>query len=452
MSRERFEGFPFLCFCKFLPLLFSSLHLSLVFLDFFFCCLFFFSSLTLNGFFKLEVTEEWCQELLTEYGNVEQNGFTLGSFTKYLLSPEVNSPFDPFHMRQTHDMEYPLSNYFINSSHNTYLEGDQLQGLSSADQYGRVLQLGCRCVELDIWDGPNEPIVTHGGTKTSKILAVEVLRAVRLYAFQESEFPVILSIENHCGVAQQQKFADDLRDILGPLIPPSFSSLELNCLPSPRELAGKILLKGNATCPQLEQMIHLSSKSLSPSQFEADMMRKPWQMISKSEAELSEYEDHQLKRYNERCITRVYPAGARIDSSNYNPTKAWSLGCQLVAMNFQRGGPEMNMNQVKFAENGNCGYLLKPPYLRGLQPGEFDQSSLSVSIRIISARHIPKPRVEDATIGIQKIEKKSRIFLNSVRIVFDFPLFSPLSFLSTSSFLLSSPFNCFLSLDLQVPL
>jgi len=361
------------------------------------------------------VTPEWCEELLTEYGNPDRQGFTLGSFTKYLLSPEVNAPFDPYHLRQTHDMNYPLSCYFINSSHNTYLEGGQLLGNSSVDQYANVLQLGCRCIELDLWDGPGDrPIITHGGTKTSKIYAVDVLKAIRMYAFQQSEFPVILSIENHLSVTQQQIFADDLKQLLGNLIPPSFISQDVSDLPSPRSLAGKVLLKGGATCPQLEQMIHFTSKQLSPNQFETDMDRKSWQMISKSEDELSEYQENQLKTYNEQYLSRVYPSGSRIDSSNFNPTKAWALGCQLVALNFQRGGPEMSMNQVKFSENGNCGYLLKPPYLRGLKSGTFDSSALSVTIQIISARHIPKPKVEDNTLGIQKMERKSRLFLNSV--------------------------------------
>ncbi|KAM4057078.1 phosphatidylinositol-specific phospholipase c, X domain-containing protein [Hirsutella rhossiliensis] len=51
------------------------------------------------------------------------------------------------------DLSWPLASYFISSSHNTYLTGNQLSSDSTTESYTNVLLRGCRCVEVDVWDG-----------------------------------------------------------------------------------------------------------------------------------------------------------------------------------------------------------------------------------------------------------------------------------------------------------
>ncbi|KAM6240850.1 1-phosphatidylinositol 4,5-bisphosphate phosphodiesterase eta-2 isoform 1-T1 [Porphyrio hochstetteri] len=197
----------------------------------------------------VNVTKEHCLEIISKFEpcleNKKEGALGIDGFTNYMRSPSGDI-FNPEHYQVNQDMSYPLSHYFITSSHNTYLMGDQLMSQSRVDMYAWVLQSGCRCVEVDCWDGPDgEPIVHHGYTLTSKILFKDVIETINKYAFIKNEYPVILSIENHCSVVQQKKMAQYLTEILGDKLDlSSVHSDDATKLPSPASLKGKILVKG----------------------------------------------------------------------------------------------------------------------------------------------------------------------------------------------------------------
>ncbi|XP_055970289.1 1-phosphatidylinositol 4,5-bisphosphate phosphodiesterase eta-1 [Sorex fumeus] len=202
------------------------------------------------------VTTEDCLDIIRTFEVSEENraNGVLGieGFTHFLRSPACDV-FNPQHRTVHQDMEQPLSSYYIAASHNTYLTGDQLLSQSRADMYARVLQDGCRCVEVDCWDGPDgEPVVHHGYTLTSKILFRDVVETINRAAFEKNDFPVILSLENHCSVPQQRKLARYLKEILRDKLDLSAVHMgDAGQLPSPQSLRGKILLKSKKLPPHL---------------------------------------------------------------------------------------------------------------------------------------------------------------------------------------------------------
>lgn len=104
------------------------------------------------------------------------------------------------------------------------------------------------CVELDFWNGKlDEPIIVHGYTFVPEITARDVLEAIAESAFKTSDYPVILSFENHCNPRQQAKIANYCREIFGDMLldkPLESHPLEANSeLPPPSMLKRKIIIK-----------------------------------------------------------------------------------------------------------------------------------------------------------------------------------------------------------------
>ncbi|XP_028285247.1 1-phosphatidylinositol 4,5-bisphosphate phosphodiesterase beta-3 isoform X2 [Parambassis ranga] len=416
---------------------------------------------------KREQVRQIMERYETNISQLERDQISLQAFSRY-LGGEENSLVPPERLDIIDDMNQPLSHYFINSSHNTYLTVGQLTGLSSVEMYRQVLLTGCRCVELDCWKGrpqDEEPYITHGFTMTTEIPFKEVIEAIAESAFKTSPYPVILSFENHVDSAKQQaKMAEYCRTIFGDalLIDPleKYPLIPGQLLPSPQEMMGKILIKNkkkhphhrpsesgsirrkepgeqsspNNDCPLTDgegsQLLSNGEEKLAERMVKDSEPRKSIGGEGESEEEEEEEPVTELKKpntdegtassevnateemstlvnyiepvkfktfevatkrrkffemssfvetkgmdtlksspiefveYNKNQLSRIYPKGTRVDSSNYMPQLFWNVGCQMVALNFQTLDLPMQLNMGVFEYNGHSGYLLKPEFMR----------------------------------------------------------------------------------------
>ncbi|XP_054946360.1 1-phosphatidylinositol 4,5-bisphosphate phosphodiesterase beta-1 isoform X2 [Physeter macrocephalus] len=399
----------------------------------------------LNEILYPPLKQEQVQVLIEKYepnNSLARKGqISVDGFMRY-LSGEENGVVPPEKLDLNEDMSQPLTHYFINSSHNTYLTAGQLAGNSSVEMYRQVLLSGCRCVELDCWKGrtaEEEPVITHGFTMTTEISFKEVIEAIAECAFKTSPFPILLSFENHVDSPKQQaKMAEYCRLIFGDALlmePLEKYPLESGVpLPSPLDLMYKILVKnkkkshksseGSGKKKLSEQTSNTYSDSSSvfepssPGAGEADTESdddddeddcKKSSMdegTAGSEAMATEemsnlvnyiqpvkFESFEISKkrnrsfemssfvetkgleqltkspvefveYNKMQLSRIYPKGTRVDSSNYMPQLFWNAGCQMVALNFQTVDLAMQINMGMYEYNGKSGYRLKPEFMR----------------------------------------------------------------------------------------
>ena len=120
-----------------------------------------------------------------------QGALDFSEFLKYMTSPASNALGS---LRKC-DLRYPISNYFISSSHNTYLTGNQLFSESSTEAYRNVLLRGCRCIEIDVWDGePKSPQSGGDGEKHGFRSHLPSSVSVYLSRHRSKENPIISEI------------------------------------------------------------------------------------------------------------------------------------------------------------------------------------------------------------------------------------------------------------------
>ncbi|KAF8402649.1 hypothetical protein HHK36_010738 [Tetracentron sinense] len=184
-----------------------------------------------------------------------RKGLNLESFFSYLFG-DFNTPLSSS-PEVHHDMTAPLSHYFIYTGHNSYLTGNQLSSDCSDVPIINALQRGVRVIELDMWPNSTKDSVDilHGRTLTTPVELIKCLRSIKDHAFSVSEYPVVITLEDHLTPDLQAKVAEMVTQTFGDMLfSPGSECLEE--FPSPESLKKRVII---STKPPKE---YLETKSI----------------------------------------------------------------------------------------------------------------------------------------------------------------------------------------------
>uniref|UniRef100_A0A0R3S729 Phosphoinositide phospholipase C n=1 Tax=Elaeophora elaphi TaxID=1147741 RepID=A0A0R3S729_9BILA len=395
----------------------------------------------------LGTTMDFCKSIIEQYEPCKEarelNHMTVDGFTNYLHSDE-NFLFDSTHQDVCQKMSQPFSNYFIATSFNTSLVGDQLEEPSNCKGYIAALSRNCRFIDVDVWEpiagtDEKEPMI-HNNRGSSKLTLSSVLQVINKMAFQGSRFPLFIRLKIHLNIEWQMMLVDMLCDTFGDKLyqpnndPNDWTELR----PTPKDFQMKIILVGNRikdsekdigevfvenenATEQSDETINSSSKNsermllcrklsdlmcpwaipvtLNEMQLTTHtMLNKNCHLLLSSEykcAKMTQNFPSEIVQTAKDYLMLVTPNKSRNDSSNMNPQEYWNYGIQMVSLNYQTLGLMMDLQQGKFLENGGCGYVLKPSIMREelFTPGDMMPILPQVLyLRILSGQQLPRPR------------------------------------------------------------
>lgn len=283
-----------------------------------------------------------------------------------------------------------------------------------------------------------EPLVLHGWTLTAPVGFRAVCKTIREDGFKTSSLPIIVSLEVHADMGQQQVMVDIMKEEWAGLLveAPNEGCNPKERLPKLEDLQHKILVKVKKAIADKQDLTPANTAStLSPMpsktdadslhsgseddrsapkkkvkicealsnlgiythsehfvSFEAPSAKTPPHIFSIGESQildLHEKSRNEMFLHNRDFFMRAYPAGFRIDSSNLDPSVFWRKGVQMVALNWQTLDEGMMLNEGMFA--GEHGWALKPPGYRSDASEAINYKNVDLKITVFAGQHIPIP-------------------------------------------------------------
>lgn len=233
-------------------------------------------------------------------------------------------------------LDKPLNEFFINSSHNTYLNSFQHLSIVRSNYIKNVLKLGARVIELDISHIKNKPIIAHG-TKdfitTTYISLENALDTIYKYGFNTSDpliiFCEIFNPENEILNTNIKKiFLDKFKHKL--LLPNTLEDKFISYQPI-RLFLNKVILFGTIDKNKVLEEIFLPG----------------YNFVNYPDAD-----PKTLEFYKDVELTKIYPTEGIKSylSFNIDFLPLWKKNYKLIGMNYQMKD-ELLYNYLKYFKN-----------------------------------------------------------------------------------------------------
>ncbi|XP_075259493.1 uncharacterized protein LOC142351237 isoform X2 [Convolutriloba macropyga] len=363
-----------------------------------------------------------------------ENCLGIDGLITYLLSPDL-SVMNPFHTQVNQDMSHPITHYFINSSHNSFLtvvldlenhcsiqqqvkmahylrdvfkeslfvckgtaDNVDLASVPLVNLRGNVF-VKCKRISNShpltghfndinnasiFHDITSSPTITNYGEVSDENSADELPSHCKTFGNTPSGNPDVIATPSHPLREEQHQEHEQVEP-----------DDNYEMLPLYEQRRKQHILLGRkptlALSRYLSALVSIKSKAFTIDQLDLDVCvsaggqreRNVLYQINERDAVLQVRQKFfDMSMFCESNLVKLSPSSSRVNSSNPDPVQFWNAGIQMVALNQQKqqqNDKAIRFNKALFKSNGNCGYCLKPIYA-SLGVGGGNQEGLELEV------------------------------------------------------------------------